>query len=141
MSDDVTSEESPLDSFRGPEAPVTTYMADTIVTIDATATMREVASLIADASIGCVVVGTRDDVQAVISERDVVRVVAGGGDLDTTTAGEVGSRNLVWASVDDTIGAVAEEMMEDYVRHVLVRDGGRLAGIVSMRDVIAAYTI
>jgi CBS domain-containing protein len=88
-----------------------------------------------------VVVGTRDDVQAVISERDVVRVVAGGGDLDTTTAGEVGSRNLVWASVDDTIGAVAEEMMEDYVRHVLVRDGGRLAGIVSMRDVIAAYTI
>jgi CBS domain-containing protein len=141
MSDETTPDESPLDSFRGPEAPVTTYMADAIVTIEASASLRQVASLIADASIGCVVVGSRDRVEAVISERDVVRAVADGLDLDAITAGEVGSRALVWASVSDSIGAVAEEMMEDYVRHVLVGENGGLVGIVSMRDVISAFTI
>lgn len=152
MSDDATNanhashadgaaETNPLDAFRGSEAPVTTYMADAIVTIEPSATLRQVAHLIANASIGCVVVGSRERVEAVISERDVVRAVADGHDLDAVTAGEVGSHSLVWASVDDSIGQVAQEMMEDYVRHVLVSDDGHLAGIVSMRDVIAAYTI
>jgi CBS domain-containing protein len=34
---------------------------------------------------------------------------------------------------------VAEEMMDCYVRHVLVEDGGRLVGIVSARDLLGAY--
>ncbi|HSL73097.1 MAG TPA: CBS domain-containing protein [Ilumatobacteraceae bacterium] len=123
----------------GEEALITTFMSDGLVTVPPTASLRQVATIIADASVGCVVVGSTDDVDGVISERDIVRAVADGLDLDATTVAEVESKTLVWASSNATVGSVAEEMMQDYVRHVLVRDGGRVVGIVSMRDVLSAY--
>jgi CBS domain-containing protein len=138
MADDMN--DSPVD-VRGADAAVATYMTTEIVTVDAGATIRDVARLIADASVGCVVVGSTQEVTAVVSERDVARAVAAGLDPDTVRATEIGSRQLVWVAVDDTIGSVAEEMMEDYVRHVLVRDDSGLAGILSMRDVLSAYVL
>ncbi len=126
--------------FRGTDAPVSTYMSDAVVALDPSASLRRAAEVIAEASIGCIVVGSAEAVQAVISERDIVLAVAQGRDLDATSIGDVGSTRLVWITPDASVGTVAEEMMEDYVRHVLVGDEGTVIGIVSMRDVIAAYT-
>lgn len=137
---DENEDEAPT-TYRGPDAPVSTYVSTEILTIEPSASVREAARLIAGASVGCLVVGTSEQVEAIISERDVVRAVAEGADLDQMTVGELGSHTLVWATIDDTVGDVAEEMMEDYVRHVLVRDDSGLVGVLSMRDVLAAYTI
>ena len=136
---------SELDSndvaFDGPEAPVLTYVTtEGIITVPPTATVREAAAAIVDQSIGMLVIGTTDAVLAVVSERDVVRAVAQARDLDTTTVAEIGSRELVWIDADDSIGEAAEEMMKDYVRHALVRDDNGLVGVLSMRDVLSAYT-
>ena len=136
---------SDLDSngtvFDGPEAPVLTYVTtEGIVTIAPTATLRAAATAIVDQSIGMLVVGTTDDVLAVVSERDIVRAVAEGRDLDAATVADIGSREIVWVDANDNIGDAAEEMMEDYVRHVLVRDEDGFVGVLSMRDVLAAYT-
>lgn len=139
MADDH-DDEMPT-TYRGPDAPVSTYLTTEILTIAPTASVRDAARMIAGASVGCLVVGTTDEVVAIVSERDVVRAVADGADLDQLTVGELGSHTLVWASIDDTVGDVAEEMMEDYVRHVLVRDDSGLVGVLSMRDVLAAYTM
>jgi CBS domain-containing protein len=76
----------------------------------------------------------------VVSERDIVRAVAQGLDVDQLTVGDIASRDVVWIDADHDIGDAAEEMMEDYVRHVLVRDERGLVGVLSMRDVLAAYT-
>jgi CBS domain-containing protein len=127
--------------FDGPDAPVLTYVTtDDIVTIAPTATVRAAARAIVDRSIGMLVIGTTDDVVAVVSERDIVRAVSDGRDLDATSVADIGSRELVWIDADDTIGEAAEEMMKDYVRHGLVRDESGLVGVLSMRDVLAAYT-
>jgi len=127
--------------FDGPDAPVLTYVTtDDIVTITPTATVRAAATAIVEQSIGMLVIGTTDDVLAVVSERDIVRAVSEGRDLDTTSVSDIGSRELVWIDADDSIGEAAEEMMKDYVRHGLVRDDTGLVGVLSMRDVLAAYT-
>jgi CBS domain-containing protein len=60
--------------------------------------------------------------------------------LDTVPVSEIASTNLVWIDGHDNIGDAAEEMMKDYVRHVLVRDDNGLVGVLSMRDVLSAYT-
>jgi predicted transcriptional regulator len=127
--------------FDGPGAPVLTYVTtDDIVTIAPTATVRAAATAIVEQSIGMLVIGTTDDVLAVLSERDIVRAVSERRDLDTTSVADIGSRELVWIDADDNIGQAAEEMMKDYVRHALVRDVTGLVGVLSMRDVLAAYT-
>jgi CBS domain-containing protein len=127
--------------FDGPNAPVLTYVTtDDIATIEPTATVRAAARAIVDRSVGMVVIGTTADVLAVVSERDIVRAVSDGRDLDTTSVADIGSRQLVWIDADDTIGEAAEEMMKDYVRHGLVRDETGLVGVLSMRDVLSAYT-
>jgi CBS domain-containing protein len=113
---------------------------DGIVTIPPTHSIRAAAAAVVDKSVGILVVGTTDEVTAVVSERDIVRAVAEGLELDEVTVGEIASRDVVWIDADRDIGDAAEEMMEDYVRHVLVRDEGGLVGVLSMRDVLAAYT-
>jgi CBS domain-containing protein len=127
-------------SFNGGDAPVTTYMSDGVVKMPPSATLRAVARMIAEASVGCVLIGEGDIIEGVVSERDVVSAVAAGLDLDSTTVAAVESTLLVWASPDATMADVAQEMMQDYVRHILVGREGHALGVVSMRDVIAAFT-
>ncbi len=79
-------------------------------------------------------VGTRDDVEGVASERHIVRAVADNVDLDTASVASIESDHLLWATIDSTIADVAAEMMENDIRPILLRDEtGALYGIVSMR--------
>jgi CBS domain-containing protein len=89
--------------------------------------------------VGLLVVGTVDQVEGVVSERDVVRAVALGQVPETTAVIEVATTRLVWCDLTATVDEVAELMIEQYVRHVLVEDDGRLVGVVSARDLLGAY--
>ena len=91
------------------------------------------------ASIGALLVSESDGAAGIVSERDIVHALAGRRDPATTRARDIFSTTLVWCDAAATIAEVAEEMMECYVRHVLVEDGGRLVGIVSARDLLGAY--
>jgi predicted transcriptional regulator len=137
----MTSSEFENAAFHGADAPVRTYVTtEGIVSVASTASIRAAAVAIVDASVGMLVIGDVDDVLGVVSERDIVRAVAQGLDPDTASVTDIGSTELVWVDADDTIGDAAEEMMRDYVRHALVRDEGGLVGVLSMRDVLSAYT-
>jgi CBS domain-containing protein len=46
---------------------------------------------------------------------------------------------LVWCDAEAKVAEVAARMMDCYVRHALVEDGGRLVGVVSARDLLGVY--
>jgi CBS domain-containing protein len=119
--------------------PVSTLISDTVARIPPDATLVEVAQALTDGDIGALVVGTADEVVGIVSERDLVRGLAGARDPSTTRAGEVASTELLWCDATATVAEVAERMMEHYVRHVLLEEDGRLVGIVSARDLLGAY--
>jgi CBS domain-containing protein len=118
---------------------VSALVSDTVVRVDPDATLLEVAGTMSGADVGAVVVGATDDAKAVVSERDVVRALAAGRDPATTRAIEVATTTLVWCDVDATVAEVAREMLDRYVRHVLVEDDGRLVAVVSARDLLGVY--
>jgi CBS domain-containing protein len=124
----------------GGEASVRIYAADDVITLDPQVTLFAAAAELADDQIGLVVLGSPTDIQGVLSERDVVRAVANDLDPVSTPALEVASTTIVWCDRDATVGEVVELMMEHYVRHVLLEDGGRLVGIVSARDLLGALS-
>jgi CBS domain-containing protein len=119
--------------------PVSTLIAAPVAKVPPDATLVEVADAMTAASVGALLVSDGDGAAGIVSERDIVGALAERRDPATTRARDVASTTLVWCDAEATVAEVAEEMMECYVRHVLVEDGGRLVGIVSARDLLGAY--
>lgn len=120
--------------------PIGRLVGDSVVTVPPDASARKVAQRLNDADVGLVIVGDARQVEVVISERDIVRAVSAGIDLDATPGAEIGNRELRWIPATAGVADAIEEMMTGYHRHLLVRgDDGRLAGVLSIRDLLAAY--
>jgi len=116
------------------------FMGEEPTMIEPATSVRDAATRLRDAGVGLLVVGTADQVQGVVSERDIVRCVADGANLDATTVETIESEDLKWATRTTPAADVVEEMMEHYLRHVLVAgDDGELVGVASMRDLMAVY--
>lgn len=127
-----------------PSAPAASIAIETligarVIRVPAGATVADVAKAIADNNVGAVVVGDDERPGALVSERDVVRVVAGGRDPAGVAAREIASTSLVWCEVDDTVEEAAIRMTDREIRHLLVGRDGALAGIVSARDLLGVY--
>jgi CBS domain-containing protein len=121
--------------------PVSMLAADVVAQVAHDANLWEIAEALVEADVGAlaVVVDDEEDVQGVVSERDLVRALATRRDPSLTTARAIAHTRLVWCDAESTVAEVAEQMMERYVRHVLVEHDGRVAGIVSARDLLGAY--
>lgn len=124
----------------GMQAPVQRYLAGVVATVSPDASVREVARKLMAIEAGALVVGTAEAVQGVISERDVVRALGLGRDLDALCAGDVARTDVIYCTPATTMGELSGLMTDQGVRHVLVRDEARLVGIVSARDVLQAQT-
>lgn len=112
---------------------------ETVVRVAGDATVADVARAIATNHVGAVVIGHDDRPTALVTERDVVRVVADGRDPAAVPALEVASTHLVWCEADDTVEQAALRMTDHSIRHLLVEQDGVLAGIVSARDLLGVY--
>jgi CBS domain-containing protein len=118
------------------ESGVRKIMMWPVAVVDGSATLEEVAEALAADEIGAVCVTEDGRLAGIVSERDVVVHVASGADLSHLTAAEVMSNDLVTVSPEDTVRVAARQMEEAQVRHLPVLDQGRIAGIVSIRDLL-----
>ena len=119
--------------------PVYTVTGEPVVRVAADATVADVAEAIIAGGVGAIVVGDDERPAALVSERDVVRVVAAGKDPACVRAVDVASTKLVWCDAGATVDEVAVRMMDRYIRHILVERDGALVGIVSARDLLGVY--
>lgn len=73
---------------------------------------------------------------AVISERDILKAMAAGLDVDHERVGDHMTINIVVADRSWPLSQAASLMVRRAVRHVLVFDHEALVGVLSMRDVV-----
>lgn len=119
--------------------PISTVTGDPVARVAADASLADAARALVTENVGAMVVGDDDNPGALVSERDIVRAVAAGMDLESVRAIDVASTKLVWCDADATVDEVATRMMDRYIRHILVERDGALLGIVSARDVLGVY--
>jgi len=120
-----------------PERPVATVMSWPVATIDHEATLADAIEALAADAIGVVLVLRGGGLAGILSERDVVTHLAAGADPAHLLAGEAMVGDLVTVQGDESILDAARAMLDAEVRHLPVLRDQLLAGVVSMRDVVA----
>jgi CBS domain-containing protein len=109
-----------------------------VATIEPDAKVRRLLALLAEHNIGAVVVSTDGStIEGIASERDVVRRLneRGAGLLDEPVS-SIMTATVRTCKPGDNIDDLRATMTEHRIRHVPVVRDGRLAGIVSIGDVV-----
>lgn len=109
-----------------------------LVSVAASATVLDAVDAMSRHDIGAVLIFTEDGlVGGIFTERDLlVRVVEAGRDPKTTPISLVMTRDVHFVSPGTPIDAALSLMLVQRHRHLLVIDGPRVYGLVSMRDLV-----
>ncbi len=108
-----------------------------VCTISPDAPVSELLAMLAEQNIGAVVVADGDDVVGIVSERDVVRGMHRESDsLLSSSVRDIMSSTVVTCVPEDEVDHLMRTMTERRFRHVPVLSKGKLAGIVSIGDVV-----
>jgi len=74
----------------------------------------------------------------IVSELDIIRALRAGKPLDTITAAEIMTAEVIAVNADATVEEIMEIMDTKQIVRVPVLEDGKLAGVVSRPDVLRA---
>jgi len=100
--------------------------------------LMDVVNMLADKRIGAVIVcDASEHIEGIVSERDIVRVLAtnGPGALNEPASNHM-TREVQSCRVNDTVEWLMETMTTQRFRHMPVVDNDRIVGVVSIGDVV-----
>src|SRR5436189_5515110 len=109
-----------------------------VITIEPTATLDTAVKTLAKHRIGALLVlGPDRRVIGILSERDIVRVLAeqGAGVL-TQPLAQVMTRKVVTCSQSDTVDVLMQRMTTGKFRHLPVVEQEQVVGVISIGDVV-----
>ncbi len=110
-----------------------------VYTIDAGASAREAVDLMNRHRIGALLVLDGGKLHGIFTERDVLtRVLGKSSDLDRTTVREVATTSLIYTTSTESVENCMRLCTTKRCRHIPVIDEGRLVGLVSEGDLMAA---
>jgi CBS domain-containing protein len=104
--------------------------------IGASASVVEAARLMREQHIGSLPVTEDERLVGMITDRDItMRVVAEGAAPDTTSVGDVYSRDLISVEPNNDLDEALQLMAHHQVRRLPVVESGRLVGMVAQADI------
>lgn len=114
------------------------HKGNQVVTIRPDATVGELVQLLAEHRIGAVVVADESSAPAgIVSERDVVRHLGDSGpDYLGSPVSGIMTAEVHTCGPEDEVESVARALTDQRIRHLPVLVDGRLAGIVSIGDIV-----
>jgi CBS domain-containing protein len=109
-------------------------------TIETSTPVAEAARLMSSEDVGSLPIVEGERLVGMVTDRDItIRVVAEGKDPQSTTVGDVASRDVVSVDPQQNLDEAVRLMAEHQVRRLpVVEEDGRLVGIVAQADVATA---
>ncbi|HET8733443.1 MAG TPA: CBS domain-containing protein [Anaeromyxobacteraceae bacterium] len=108
----------------------------TVVSLDASASCAEAARLMTERGIGSVGVRQGGALIGLVTERDLVAALVGGADPAFTTLRVAMRADVPTVEASATDAECAQLMRVRRTRHLLVREGEALVGVISMLDLV-----
>ena len=116
-------------------------MSSVVLTVGPSHTLREAARLMRERGVGSAVVHDPElPGPGILTERDILNCIGAGKDPDTERVGDHQSSDLVFAAPEWSLEQAALAMVRGGFRHLVVVDGGEIAGVLSMRDIVRCWT-
>jgi CBS domain-containing protein len=113
-------------------------MNPSVVTVEPDASVAQSAALMVSARVGSAIVLQDSFLAGILTERDVLRAAASGGDLTASPVRDWMTPQPESAGPEATADEAAEVMLRGGFRHLPILDGRRVCGVVSLRDLFAA---
>lgn len=111
------------------------HVTRNLATLDAHTSCQDAARIMSQRKIGSVAVTEEDRIVGLVTERDLVTsVLAVGKDGSTPIRAAMRAIPAIHSEAGEE--ETADMMRHHNTRHLLVEEGGRVIGVVSMRDVI-----
>jgi CBS domain-containing protein len=120
----------------GAAMPVAHVMPSRLVSISPDATVTDAVGRMVEAGVGSVVVTDDGRLEGILTERDVLRLVAAGEPLESSMVGEVMTHDVVAVAPDDDPLDVAHLMASRRIRHAPVVEDGHVLGVVGIRELL-----
>jgi len=116
-------------------------MTTVVLTVGPAHTLREASRLMSARRVGAaVVIDPEHSGTGILTERDILDAVGAGQNPDTELVADHRTDDLVVASPDWTLEQAAQAMVSGGFRHLLVVEGSDVTGLLSMRDIVRAWT-
>lgn len=110
-----------------------------VLSIAPDASVLDAVRLMAEKSVGALVVLDGDALVGIVTERDYARkVILKGRSSRTTAVQDIMTAEVVTTSSEVTVEQCMNTVTEQRIRHLPVVDDGRLAGIISIGDLVKA---
>lgn len=113
-------------------------MSRELVLVEPNTTVGEAVAMMSHKRVGSVLVASGDDLLGIFTERDVVRAVSHTPDAAKDAIDDWMTRRPASVDAESSIGQALDQMLSGGYRHLPVLEDGRLAGMVSMRDLSRA---
>ena len=121
---------------------VSDLMATNLISVPLGSTAKDAAELMLKRNISSVAVRAGKDIIGIVTERDFVRnhYYISGKDFAAIPIKDLVAYPLVAISADESLEEASNHMAEHGIRHLLVRDGDDIVGLISLRDIVKTYS-
>lgn len=110
-----------------------------VLSVSPAASVLDAIKLMAEKSVGALVVMEGDDLVGIVTERDYARkVILKDRSSHNTQVSDIMSSNVMTATEGHSVEHCMNEMTDERIRHLPVVDGERLVGLISIGDLVKA---
>ena len=123
--------------------PVKSFMvpSEKFITVERDTDVQTAARIMRDRRINSLFVTNGKEIVGILTSTDMVRRVAAAGvDTLTTTAEQIMSAPILTIEEDKTVLDASDLMAQTHIRHLGVTQGGKLVGMISVRDLLVFLT-
>ena len=106
-------------------------MSKNIVKVNSDDSVSKAAEMMDSNSIGSLLVGN----EGIITERDIVKLVASGKDASETLVKDIMTNEVVKTDVNTSIEDASKILEENKIRRLVITENDETVGIVTLRDV------
>ncbi len=138
----VDAESGPVCALDDVYRPLSVLMATTLGTIRSEESLLVAAQQMREKRIGSLLVIEAGEIVGIVTESDLVRKgLASNRNPGGTRVSAVVSAPLIAIDINRTIRDASQVMAEQGVRHLAVRENGKIVGLLSIRDLVKMVSV